>query len=143
MTTCCLALGLAKPVHSPFTRLLAAGYYDGPTEGIVECGTCRRIFAFRMLAWDGEQNVRVFGLAPLEEEYETLCKRLLKAPPAAGITVIPPLPNMERSELDRLLASPVTHVVASEDLLAELLSSRTVSREDLSRDHDWLQWLGL
>lgn len=143
MTTCCDALEAQEPMPSPFTRILASGYYDGPTEGIVECGKCGRTFAFRMLAWDEEQNVRAFGLAPVAWNYEALCVKLLKTPPVAALTLVPPLPSSESSELDRLLTATVTHVVASENLLAELLASRAVQPGEVSLGRDWLQWLGV
>jgi hypothetical protein len=36
---------------------------DGPTDGLVECGTCLTIYSFRKLDWDDQQEApRVFLL---------------------------------------------------------------------------------
>lgn len=49
-------------------RLVALGVYDGPTSGIAVRTASREYFAFRLLAWDALQSVRVFSLAPVDKE---------------------------------------------------------------------------
>lgn len=63
---CCrFLIGLIRGIPSPFVRLLATGYYDGPTEGLIECGTCKTTYSFNKLDWDDQQDVRVFALSPV------------------------------------------------------------------------------
>lgn len=65
MSDCCRQLiGELRSIQSPFARLLATGYYDGPTDGIVECGECQTLYAFHKIDWDEGQDLRVFSLAP-------------------------------------------------------------------------------
>ncbi len=46
------------PFLSPVRRVLALGYYDGPTEGLLQC-EAGGVHRFEMLAWDSEtQDVR-------------------------------------------------------------------------------------
>src|SRR4051794_30325307 len=64
--TCCrFLIGVMHQVLSPFGRLRATGYYDGPTEGLVECGTCKTTYSFHKLDWDDQQDVRIFSLSPI------------------------------------------------------------------------------
>jgi hypothetical protein len=49
-------------------RLVALGVYDGPTSGIATCSASREYFVFRLLAWDAQQSMRVFSLAPVDSE---------------------------------------------------------------------------
>ncbi len=49
-------------------RVIALGYYDGPTSGILQCGVCLAEYMFDMIDWnqteDGE-DTRIFVLCPL------------------------------------------------------------------------------
>lgn len=143
--TCCKTLESIGPMPSPFVRLLVTGYYDGPTTGIAECGACGRTYAFRMLAWDDAQDVRIVSLAPLDEKFDTIYERTLRTHPVSqAVTIVPPLlQGEEPHEIDRLLATPPTRVVASVDLLSELLASEAVSETDLEQEHNWFKRLGL
>ena len=50
---------------SPVLKILALGYYDGPTDGLLQCEN-GLVYRFEILAWDSEaQDVRVFSLAPM------------------------------------------------------------------------------
>jgi len=65
MGCCCRqVIGELQSVPSPFVRLVSTGYYDGPTDGLVECGACRTLYVFHKLDWDDGQDLRVFSLAP-------------------------------------------------------------------------------
>jgi hypothetical protein len=70
----CLAAG---PLGGgpPFGRIVVTGYYDGPTEGVVECAACGMCFAFVLLDWDEQQDLRIFSLAPLPERFDVLMQR--------------------------------------------------------------------
>lgn len=59
--------GMNQP--SPVSRVLALGFYDGPTEGILQLRDSGEVFRFQMLdsrtADGSEDEIRVFGLHPL------------------------------------------------------------------------------
>lgn len=59
--------GMNQP--SPVSRVLALGFYDGPTEGILQLRDSGEVFRFQMLdsrtAEGSEEEIRVFGLHPL------------------------------------------------------------------------------
>jgi hypothetical protein len=64
----CLRAGNDYP--SPITRILALGYYDGPTEGVLQVGDQGRIYRFTLIEefpGGGEEgtDLRLFGLSPL------------------------------------------------------------------------------
>ena len=62
---CCQTLD-AGPTSAVFDRVVALGYYDGPTEGVLSCGACGSNYVFRMCGWDpDEDDVRVFELRPV------------------------------------------------------------------------------
>ena len=64
--TCCrMIVGRMREIPSPFLRLIATGYYDGPTDGFVECSICSAVYAFHKLDWDENQNLRVFSMSPV------------------------------------------------------------------------------
>ncbi len=46
----CDHLDAATADDSPLERMLVVGYYDSPTEGFAECGSCGQVYAFRKLA---------------------------------------------------------------------------------------------
>jgi hypothetical protein len=62
---CCWHPGTLPHGPSPFTRIVALGFYDGPTSGVVECLTCGSAYKFDMLDWDDTHEVRIFRLALL------------------------------------------------------------------------------
>ena len=63
---CCRSLiGDLRSIPSPFSRVVATGYYDGATDGLVECGTCATVYVFHKLDWDEKQDMRVFALSPV------------------------------------------------------------------------------
>ena len=146
--TCCRFLvGVVRRVPSPFARLVATGYYDGPTEGLVECGTCGTTYSFHKLDWDDQQDLRVFSLAPLAPLASQGLEDLANAsgaPPAkwpswvladetsAGLA----------AKVDELRGSafPEEFVVATEDLLREIDVWRPVG---LGPHGDWFSELAL
>jgi hypothetical protein len=52
--------------HSQFARLIAMAVYDGPIDGLVLTRDGEQCFHFTLLAWDADQESRVFSLAPVE-----------------------------------------------------------------------------
>jgi hypothetical protein len=61
---------------SPITQILALGYYDGPTNGLLRCGEDGRVYRFNLLDDDFEQDIRIFSLAPIDSN---AMARLVKA----------------------------------------------------------------
>src|SRR5271166_1320964 len=54
------------PERSPFDQVLILGWYDGPEEGLIRCGKCKRVYLFKSLDFVNEdEGLRLFGLAPL------------------------------------------------------------------------------
>src|SRR6516162_1530069 len=65
MSTCCQTTLNGKLGPSPFSRVVAFGFYDGILSGISECGACQREFLFDNLYENLDGPVRFFSLAPL------------------------------------------------------------------------------
>ena len=139
MTLCCRSLPRdARSVPSPFVRLVAVGYYDGPTHGLVECGGCGRLYAFCKLDWDDGQDVRIFSLAPTQGRGDLFCGE-------SGSTILLLVDEEGRLASERVgeamdAASGVEFVVAAQDLLGVLEAWRaTPSCEGV----DWFAEFGL
>lgn len=64
-----------KPWGDP--NLIATGYFDGETEGLLRCGFCDQTFQFQLLDWDENQDQRIFSLARISlSAYEEAVKEL-------------------------------------------------------------------
>ena len=64
---CCMRV---RNYPSPVTHVLALGYYDGPTHGVLRCGGDGPVYKFDLLEGpfsteDGGWDMRVFAMAPL------------------------------------------------------------------------------
>ena len=123
--TCCRGFpGVVRRVRSPFARLIATGYCDGPTQGLIECGACRTVYAFEMLDCDDGQDVRVFSLASVAGTLEELAERAAPLPPGWPVWVLVGQAAMAfgaHLEQVRQSATVGEFVVATSDLLGELL----------------------
>ena len=66
---CCSKLATFPGAKSPFSKLVALGYYDGPTAGVLQCEVCGTAYRFEMLDidpdWDEGLDVRIFILSQL------------------------------------------------------------------------------
>jgi hypothetical protein len=63
---CCRDLNRLSKGPSPFDRVIALGWYDGPTEGLVRCGDCARVYRFDLLdSVDEDRGIRLYSLAPV------------------------------------------------------------------------------
>jgi hypothetical protein len=145
-----------QPLHegthfpSPFTRVLALGYHDGPTNGLLKCGRGDQIYKFDRL--DGD-DVRIFALAPLpspalEQLAEAYARYLTPHWPVwVPLWHFPTRADQEAMELltDQVLqqAGPVEWVIATEDLLGESLAARSATSEEMTHVTDWFAFLGL
>jgi len=144
-TTCCrFLIGVVRRVPSPFVRLLATGYYDGPTEGLVECGTCGTTYSFHKLDWDDQQDLRIFSLSPVGgRRLEDLAHAPSAPPPRWPNWVLADEGSADfAANVDELRgsASPEEFIVATEDLLREFAIWRPVG---LGVQRDWFSELGL
>jgi hypothetical protein len=55
--------GTLRNVKSPFTKIIATHYYDGPTQGFVEHVDWIEACVFQLLDWDRETDLRVYEIA--------------------------------------------------------------------------------
>ncbi len=61
---CELARSSKEP--SPFDRAIVLGWYDGPSDGLIRCGACKRIFRFELLdSVDEDREIQIYSLAQL------------------------------------------------------------------------------
>jgi hypothetical protein len=141
---------------SPVTRVLALGFYDGPTNGLLQCGANGPVYKFDLLdeVWDAEgQDLRVFSLAPV---FSTALAQLAEAyanlltprwPVWAPIWSFPTASEQAAMEAltDQVLqqAGPVQWVIATRDLMGPIAAARAVTSENGSRITDWPHFLGL
>jgi hypothetical protein len=56
-----------RNVRSPFTKIIAARYYDGPMEGFLEHRDWPEACVFQLLDWDRETDLRVYEIARLPD----------------------------------------------------------------------------
>lgn len=143
--TCCRVLvGDLRDVESPFSRLVAVGFYDGPTEGLIECGTCGTVFSFRKLDWDDQQDIRVFSLSPVANvDLDDLADAPAGSTPKWPCWVLTEevaSSSGARVESARATEGPVEFIVATEDLLHSLKVWR---RAGGGLPIDWFTHLGL
>lgn len=64
-TLCCNDVAAKIEDPSPLNRMVIFDWYDGPTSGILVCEACTAEYAFSMIDWDSQHEIRVFSLAPL------------------------------------------------------------------------------
>lgn len=147
---CCADRIDDRDVQSPYSRLIAFGYYDGATEGFTECRTCRTVYEVKMLAWDSGQDVRGFQLeekigASFEDLIGTVSSE--KDQPRWPTWVLKsPLPAPAASRISELRAEPVgvRLLVAAEDLTKTILMSKHIGPDAAqSETDDWLKLLRL
>jgi hypothetical protein len=143
---CCrFVIGSVVRVPSPFRRILATGYYDGPTDGLVECATCSTLYQFQKLDWDDQQDMRIFALSPIPGHSfaELEVTRSGSEGPAWPIWVPADQVTQELAlRVDAILdaASPAEFIVATENLLGIIDVWRPIG---LRVPVDWFAELGL
>jgi hypothetical protein len=139
---------------SPFDRAIMLGWHDGPTEGLVRCSTCNRIFRFVMLdSLDEDREIRIYSLAPLaRDSWERLIIAL--SPFMAPIWPMW-VPRWKfPSEADRIAVERVIDdlftqadhpdfVVVTPALLDEIHEAKLMSSSEAPQVHDWVSWMGL
>jgi hypothetical protein len=143
---------------SPFTKVLALGWYDGPTNGVLECRPDGQTYKFDLLdevrQWPREEeDLRVFTLAPLPRG---AIQRLAEAyaryltphwPVWIPAWKFPTASDQQAMDAltDEVLAQagPTEWVIATTDLLGIILLARRATPEEVARVSDWPAFLGL
>ena len=136
--------GVAFP--SPVQKVLALGYYDGPTDGLLRCED-GRVYRFEMLAWDSEtQDVRVFSLAPTPPAaFDQLAALFARREKPRWPVWAPSWHEELREETDAILkeGGSVEWVMATEDLMGTILAAMRIRPEEVRTVMDWRPFLGL
>jgi len=162
---CCQNLGGLTESKSPFQRIISFDYHDGATAGAAQCAVCAGAYKYDMVDWDQNQDVRVFGFAPLPPDsfmkLTALCAALenpkwpIWSPKWQFSTEV--LRNSIETEIEQILgaAGPHEFVLASRDLAQEIIACRDLteidgkdlqtrsSRREAHSQRDWFQYLGL
>jgi hypothetical protein len=134
-------------VPSPFCKVLATAFYDGPTEGFLVHKNEGRLFLFRLLDWDDGQDVRVFAIhvvpnVALDDALNVLAK---ENGPNWPMWVLPAQLDDAASqflERARRHARPVA-VVAARNLLRVFDVWQDVDENFTFQQQDWLNTFGL
>jgi hypothetical protein len=131
---------------SPVRKVLAFEHYDGPVDGVLQCAD-GQVYRFDLLAWEEEtQDVRVFGLAPLArpawERLIALCTDC--ETPRWPIWAFRWQEQLRQPIEDILRQSGAMEwIIATEDLLGEILRIKAIHLEELARIGNWGAFLGL
>lgn len=135
--TCCQDLERVRAVASPFNKVIALGWYDGPIEGFAQCAACGRGFHFDLGAWDDTRRARIYELHTLPEGAFAAAASVLAAlGPARWPMWVPhwDTPASKQlsaidTDLTRIRDSASTDglVIASSDLLGEIAAARRCS----------------
>lgn len=56
-----------RHLKSPFHKVIATGYYDGPTEGFLAHRDWPHACVFQLVDWDRETDLRVYDIARVED----------------------------------------------------------------------------
>lgn len=151
---CCRELTGSSKGASPFDRAIVLGWYDGPTEGLVRCGTCNRVDRFVMLdSVDEDREVRIFSMAPLPADSMDRLEEVLAPFLTPTWPMWVPLWRFP-SESDRIRADRAVDalmvrgeapefVLTTSGLLDEISDVKVVSGNEAGQVHDWVSWMGL
>ena len=149
---------------SPFGKIIALTYDDGPTGGAVACRSCALAYRFERLhtdvdgvydraAWDIGEELHVFGLAPLPANaFDRIVTRLSEVEPPRWPVWTPGMPSTS-DDLERIVergvvplleeAGPWQVIVAGAGLQRPFVAVRHTDRAHVPADGEWFAWLGL
>jgi hypothetical protein len=65
-----------QPWGVPF--VIATGYFDGETDGVLRCGVCGQSYRFQLLDWDEQQDKRLFKLIRISPSLYEAIERILR-----------------------------------------------------------------
>ena len=129
-------------------RVLVTGYYDGPTEGIVDFGDELGVFCFKEVAFDNERQVRVSKLArvapePFESIIAALCSNLGPAKWPFWVPIWAFNNEVSRlaieSDLNAYCATGKAMLaVLTDDALEKCFAIRAIDEQVESKESDWL-----
>jgi hypothetical protein len=113
-----------RHLKSPFSKVIATRYYDGPLQGFLAHRDWQQACVFQLLDWDRETDMRVYEIARVEElVFEDLVSMLFHDRlPSWPIWV---LPGAVRERGEKLVvdcfaqARPVA-TVTTRDLLGDI-----------------------
>jgi hypothetical protein len=151
---CCRDLIRLSKGLSPFDRAIVLGWYDGPTEGLVRCGTCGRSHRFELLdSVDEDRGVRLYRLAPVPADTMDRLDDALARFMAPSWPMWVPLWKFPTEDdhiavdraVDELMARAAApeFVIATSDLLDEIVEIKAVPASATGEVHDWISWMGL
>jgi hypothetical protein len=143
---------------SPVTKVLALGWHDGPTNGVLECEPGGQVFKFDLLdevrQWPWEdQDLRIFSLAPLPptalRELATAYAAYFELHWPVCVPVWTFSTSADRQILESLTdqvlqqAGPISWIIATCDFQGEIWAARAVAAEEIALVSDWPAFLGL
>jgi hypothetical protein len=129
---------------SPFRRMLSTGYYDGPTEGFMECYICKETYVFSKLDWDDEQDIRIFSIAPVNMSWSEIIDNTVPEHNLnCTFAIVPFLIGKYKSFVDDRLSLPTAQIAAAYDLQKEFLFWQLYTGEKHINEIDWFSRLGI
>jgi hypothetical protein len=146
-TPCCQQLEAFPGAKSPFSKIIALDFYDGPTSGITQCEICSSVYRFVMLDWDDDQEVRIFSLVPLPSQSWIQVANLLSKHETPNWPMWFPrweipseaVRNSVDDETDKILESAAMpeFAVAWDRYGSKVLAAKRLKKEDLKFIKDW------
>ncbi len=150
---CCCDLATLSTSPSPFSRIVALGYYDGFLSGVVSCDVCSTAYRVEILDMDDDQNNRIFSLASLATGlFNALVESISRYETPKWPFWCPQY--QFGSEEDRALvrnsvfsvleqADTPNLIIASDSWLHRILAAKKVTLEELNSAADWFSLLSL
>lgn len=134
-------------IPSPFTRVFATGFYDGPTEGFLVHHAHQELFFFHLLDWDDGQDVRVFAVQVLHgvSVQDALNRFSPNVPESDPIWIVPESLDERTAqfiEAARRTARPVA-IIATRSVLQTIEVWQDVDEDFSFKKQDWIASLGL
>jgi hypothetical protein len=160
---CCKDIEARIDDRSPFNRMVIFDWYDGPTSGILVCEACTAEYAFSMIDWDTQHEIRVFSLASLPcgslqevidffgeaPEWPVWFPAQLKTPTEEFRSRLGILDRiLEKAGMPKFMVAwsrSRKRPLASRPVQPEVLREITdwFALDDLNRVYDWFSYLGL
>jgi hypothetical protein len=150
-SACCAHLVGSGEQASPFAKVIALGYYDGPTAGIVQCHSCATAYKFDLLMWDEDQDRRIFTLTELPIHAWSSIVNILSPYTSPTWPIWVPLwqfpteeeTTMVNKQIENILqqAKPPVCIIVCSNLLETITRAKYVTAPDLATVTDWFAFL--
>jgi len=124
------------------------GYYDGPTEGLMDFGEHIGVYCFKAVAFDFDRERRVLRLGRVgSEQFEAVVTALCAAIGSPKWPFWVPIWNFAdgdtrlriEADLDALCATSATSIFAlTDEALEKCFATRTIDEQSASRVNDWM-----